>query len=219
MKDNIAKDEAEKAKVAEAEFTAKNKPQPTGTLKDLSNDADATLAELQEHLQKEEIDKQRVADAEADFMDSPYGKKLQALAKAAEARAAKAEALLAQKGLVLSDGTPQRRALKGKVDPERMKVEADKNGQLQFVNPYNNFPIKKIDGENVVLVASVPFYDKSCAWDDGHRHESEHFIQSEHPNYINAVYCRIRQFKSFDKTLRDAFVVRTDEEVQLFYVV
>lgn len=218
---------AEVVAEAQAEDTAKflgrpapvNSPVHTGKLSDLDNEADRTLADLQQHLNKEEINKQREADLEADFLDSPHGKKLQALALAAERRAEKAEKLLEEKGMVLANGVPQKRMPKSQIDPSRMATALNKDGQLEFVNPYKNFPVREIDGKKVQLVASVPFYDKQCNWDDGYRSSSEHFIQSEHPNYANSVYVHIPTFKNFDKSIKEAFVIRTDEEVQLFYVV
>lgn len=192
---------------------------PTGTLSDINNESEMLLQDLAKDLNKDKFERQRNADAEADFLDSPTGQRLAAQLKAAEKRAAKAEALIEEKGLVLADGTPQHRIPKSSIDPERMKTRTRADGTVEFINPYKNFPVKEIDGCKVQLVGSVPFYNKECTWDDGYRSESQHFVQSDHPNYANAVYCRVRQFKNFDKQIKDAFVVRTDEEIQLFFVI
>ena len=115
------------------------------------------------------------------------------------------------KGKILANGTPQNKFRRPAIDPERLKVEDD--GTIR--NPYLNWPIKEIDDVPVVLIGAVPFYNKECTWDENYRHLSEHFTQCEHPNYHNAVYCKIRYADLF-KQVSDAWVVRTDQEIQLW---
>lgn len=179
------------------------KEEKKADLAELSTAADSVLNGLVAGLSSGARDEQKEEDAESDFEDSEKGRRLRAKFEKLKAEIKVKDQMLSDKGLVLASGQPQFRKVKEAIEPGRI---------------YNNFPVATIDDKPVRFVSSRPFYDKQVSWDDGFRQSSEHFIQCDHPIYTNAVYCHIPKFVNFDKALKEAYVIRTDEEIQLYFV-
>lgn len=169
-------------------------------LDELNNESNNVIADLTKKTLDEEFQREKREMDEIEFQDSIPGQIHTGLMKAAKNRKEADELLKESKGKVLADGRPQNRFKKPAIDPNKS---------------YENFPIKEIDGVPVVLIGAVPFFNKDVQWDENYRHLSEHFTQCEHPNYHNAVYCKIRYSDLF-KQVSDAWVIRTDEETQLW---
>lgn len=168
---------------------------PKVNLETLSTEADIALNNFVSTEVEKEHQEQRAKDKQADYEDT-YKRKIKAEANKAVALAED----LKERGEVL---------ITGKVTGKKAKppVEAGK--------VYKNYPVSVIDETPVLFLGSRPFWDKQCEWDNGYQDQYEHFTQSEHPMFYNAVYTKVKFVDHYKKAI-DAWVVNTDQEKMLF---
>lgn len=168
----------------------------------ISNASANALDDLTESAKERAILAQREIDKESDLQDTDRAINVERVKQREKRKEDDKEAQREAKGVVLVDGRPQRRLAKPKVEPGVK---------------YENYPIKTIDGVAVVFIGAVPFWNKECTWDEGYRENSEHFQDTDHPQYYNAVYCKIK-YTDLQKLTWDAWVIRTDQEIQLYRI-
>lgn len=169
---------------------------------EISNEADRVLNDLAEQTRMDELEKQRAIDAEADKGDTQLGRVASNKKEAALRKAAEDAAIKESKGAVLTGGVVSNKFKKPEIEPGKV---------------YKNFPVKTIQGVGVTFQAARPFHDKSCDWDEKYRNNYEHFIESDHPIYHNSAVTAVK-WTTHEKVVRDGFVIKTDEEIQLFLV-
>lgn len=170
---------------------------PTVNLQNLSTEADQALNNfVAGEIDKEHIE-QRELDKKADSADSN-----KRAIRAKENHDIKLTADLEERGEVLSTGRPSGKKARPAVNPDPKYV-------------YKNYPVKEIDGIRVLFLGARPFWDKQCEWDNGYQDQYEHFTQSEHPMFYNAVYCKVKYVDHYKRVI-DAWVVNTDQEKMLF---
>lgn len=184
-------------------YTKKKKAEKAN-LDEMKNDSDNTLDKLAKGLAEDDLGVEREGDEDADFEDSATGK----IAASKEKREAKKEAEKESRGKVMAGGMVKRdKAGRPKGAPE-----------IDPKRTYSNYPIKTIDGNTVQFVGARPVNDRKCAWDEDCIEDYDHFTETDHPNYHNAVYAPT-QYKNFKNELQNAFVIKTSKEIQLFIAV
>lgn len=188
-------------------------------LADVSNETDRVLNQVAEGVINSEHDRQRKADAQADYEDSSAGAEARKKATTEGNREAKKDALLAEKGPVLTGGFARQKIAKRTQElVEDPKGKKDDDGNVLMVpKAYKNYPIRTIEGKDVQFVASNPIHNKANTWDEGYTDGYFHFLECEHPMYDNSV-CTEVVHENHDKVKKLGFVIKTDQEIQLFLV-
>ncbi len=191
----------------------------TDLLEDVSNEKDVILNEVAKGVIQDELAKQRGLDAKADHEDSYAGAEARKKAKAEQNRELKEKALLEDRGPVLVGGRTrvkvEKRVQELEPDP---KGKTDENGEVILVpKRYENYPIQTIEGYPVQFVASNSIMNKSNTWDEGFTDGYFHFTECGHPMYDNSVCTEIIH-ENHDKLKKRGYVIKTNEEIQLFLV-
>lgn len=172
-------------------------------LEDVKNEGDQILNKLSDSLREEINEAQREEDADADLDDSSTQRRKAAIRRAEVRRAAEEKEDLERRGMVLAGGTVRPKTGR----PEKPKVE---DGKV-----YKNNPVTDIDGHKVQFIGARPVHDRKCTWDEGYEDQYEHFTQSDHPQYYNAVYVPVT-YEDYQKRVHEAYCIKTSEELQLF---
>lgn len=163
----------------------------------LDTEVDFAMNNFVETEVEAKLQKQRDIDNQSDHQD-----KISVInsTKAKEREDMRVEEEIQKRGKVLANGKVSNKIGRPEVDPTKT---------------YKNHPIKTIEGQPVVFLGARPFWDKACEWDNGYQDQYEHFTESDHPMYYNAVIAKVK-YTDHNRRVLDAWVVSTDKEKLLY---